>query len=180
MCCAQAETTQRLFFALWPSAAVRSALDQLAHRQVRKLAKRMPAENLHITLAFPGQVSAGVRSCLEQAADRLSGRPFTLHLDQVGHWPRPRIIWAGPTHTPHELWSLVGRLRAVLDGCGILPETRPFQAHVTLARKASRGPTGKKIEPIDWPVHGFSLVESITASVGPAYRVLRTWALEGQ
>jgi len=180
MCCAQAETTQRLFFALWPGAAVRSAMDHLAHRQVRKLAKRTPAANLHITLAFPGQVGAGVRDCLEQAADRLSGRSFTLQLDQVGHWPRPRIIWAGPTHTPPELWSLVEQLRAALEGCGITPETRPFQAHVTLARKASRRATGKKIESIDWPVDDFCLAESITDSVGPVYRVLRTWALEGQ
>lgn len=177
MSCAQAESTRRLFFALWPDAALCKAIDTLSLGLVGKRARRVTAANLHITLAFPGSVPRATSECLEAGATAISGAPFVLDIDRIGYWPRPRILWAGPTHTPPQLWSLVGALRQVLEQCGITPETRPFQAHLTLARKISRGVSADRIEPLQWAIDGFCLVESVTAPTGPEYRVLQTWPL---
>jgi len=171
------EKRQRLFFALWPDEGVRATLDQSAGELLGKRVKRVVASNLHITLAFAGSVSGAVRSCLEAAADDIHVPRFELCIDRVGHWPRPRILWAGPTHIPGELWSLAGALRQTLEDCGIETGTRPFHPHVTLARKVSKCPEGAGFPPLHWSISHFSLVESVTDPAGVRYRVLRSWTL---
>lgn len=180
MCPDQPEPLQRLFFALWPDAAVRAALAQSSEQVLGKRVRRVPESNLHITLAFAGPVKAAVRQCLEQQAAAIRAAPFELVLEHVGHWPRPRILWAGPRHTPPALWSLVGGLNHAFEACGLALETRPWQAHITLARKISRPPPVTAIAPIHWSISDFCLVESVTGPQGSSYRILASWKLEGE
>lgn len=179
MCSATTEPRQRVFFALWPDAATRQALVKTSRELLGRRVKQVAAENLHITLAFAGPVTATVRDCLVAAAGGIRGAPFELTLDHVGHWPRPRILWVGPTHAPPGLWSLVEALNQAFDSCGLQRETRPFQAHVTLARKVGRAPLPAEMAPITWSIGDFSLVESVTDARGACYRRLVTWKLEG-
>ncbi len=180
MSSARVEPARRVFFALWPQAGVREALDQAA------LAVAGQAHQAHAC----GQTASHARLCgtgfsgdvpVPRSRRRRLCRspPFALAIDRIGHWPRPRILWAGPQHTPPALWSLVGQLRAVLAQCGIPPETRPYQAHITIARKLSRAQALAEIEPIDWSISQFSLVESVTDPAGVRYQLLRSWELEG-
>jgi 2'-5' RNA ligase len=180
MCPDPPEPRQRLFFALWPDAAVRAGLAESSRALLGKRVRRVPEANLHITLAFAGPVTAAVRQCLEQQAAGIRAAPFELTLEHVGHWARPRILWAGPLHTPPELWSLVGGLNSTFEVCGLARETRPWQAHVTLARKISRAPATRAIEPIHWSISDFCLVESANGPQGASYRVLASWKLEGE
>jgi 2'-5' RNA ligase len=179
MCSGTAEPRQRLFFALWPDAATRQALAKAARELLGRRIKQVPAENLHITLAFAGPVTAPVRDCLETAAAGICTSPFELQIDHVGHWPRPRILWAGPTHTPPALWALVEALNQAFESCGLQRETRPFQAHVTLARKVGGAPSLAGMAPVAWSIGDFSLVESVTDARGASYRRLVTWKLDG-
>ena len=171
------ETTQRLFFALWPDDAVCEALEALALCHAGDQGKRIRTENLHITLVFLGNVDARRRCCLEEAADAVGGRSFTLWMDTLGWWPRPQVLWVGPTEIPAALLNLVGALKLACQGCGLEPERRPYQAHLTLARKVRRARLPRSIEPIQWPIKSFALVESKTLSTGAEYSVLRTWSL---
>jgi 2'-5' RNA ligase len=180
MCSGTTEPTQRLFFALWPDAGVRDSLADFAQAHIRKPARRVPDANLHITLAFPGSVAADMRECLEAAATGIQGPAFELAIDRVGYWPRPRILWAGSSHTPDALGSLVKALRTALLSCGLQPETRPWQAHVSLARKATSALAVTEITPIRWSISDFCLVASVTDPSGPVYRIIRRWPLEGQ
>jgi len=174
------EPRQRLFFALWPDEGVRLTLDQAAGKLLGKRVKRVIAPNLHITLAFAGSVSPVVRSCLERAADDIRVPCFEFSIDRVGHWPGPRILWAAPTHIPAELWSLAGALRDAFEGCDIDPDTRPYQPHITLARKVVKVPESVGFPPLHWSISHFSLVESVTDPAGVRYRVLCSWALGGE
>jgi 2'-5' RNA ligase len=174
------ETTRRLFFALWPDDTVRAGLDAAGKALAGKRIKRVPAGNLHITLAFAGPVKADVAACLEQAAAAIRLAPFELTLDHAGYWPRPRILWLGPTHVPPGLWALAGALRNTLAGCGIEPEARGFQAHVTLARKFSQRAPVPECPAVTWPVSRFCLVQSVSEESGVSYRPLRCWPLEGE
>jgi 2'-5' RNA ligase len=173
------EPKQRLFFALWPDAVVRSALAETGKQLLGKRTRRIAAEKLHITLAFAGPVTAPVRDCLLAQAATIRVAPFELQIDRVGHWARPRILWAGPTRTPPELWSLVGALNTAFEACGLVRERRPYQAHVTLARKISRAPARTALEPLPWSISHFCLVESVTDAQGARYQILGSWSLEG-
>lgn len=182
---------QRLFFAIWPPAALRPPLTALVRDTLAgQRARLVPVENLHITLAFLGTVEAARRDCYEQAADRVSAAAFTIDLDRLGYWSRKRLLWVGAECDA--LQALVTDLQVALLACGYPPVSRPFHIHLTLARHVPRNPlrgntgrtpslsSGEKaqpIEPLPWPVLEFTLVASETRPDGPRYTLLRRWAL---
>lgn len=170
-------TTQRLFFALWPDARVRGQLDTAAEAVSRRNGRRVHVDKLHMTLVFLGDTDAQRRDCLCAAAGAIHSPPFTLTLERFGHFRRARVAWLAPCETPPALIALHAAINGILPDCGAEPETRPFRAHVTLARKAARRIVPKDFAPIAWPVREFCLVESVADPDGAHYRVLKTWPL---
>lgn len=170
---------RRLFFALWPNEALQARLYRLGGELLGDgRGRQLRQENLHITLAFLGNVDAGRLVCLEREA-AIQAPSFTLTIDRAGYWPRSGILWAAGT-PPVELIELVGGLNRALTACGFQPETRPFHAHVTLARNARlRGRLREQpVQPLEWRVNEFALVESEMLPEGARYKLLRTWALK--
>ncbi|MBI3576276.1 MAG: RNA 2',3'-cyclic phosphodiesterase [Gammaproteobacteria bacterium] len=171
-------TVRRLFFALWPDEALRSRLYRLgADLLDDNRGRRLPAENLHLTLAFLGYVDTERQACLEREASIMLPA-FTLVLDRAGFWPHKGVLWVGGT-PPEGLQALVWELNQGLNTCGIEPETRPFQVHLTLARNVHHLRLGRDhaIAPLTWKVSQFALVASQTLPTGARYEVLRTWRL---
>ena len=169
---------QRLFFALWPGEDTRRALASLAKRHLpARRGRLVDPRNLHLTLAFLGSVDQEFRDCAARAAGTVSGVPFVLELQHIGHWRRPQVLWSAPESTPDALLGLVGALNRALVPCGHEPETRPYSAHITLARKV-RGPVpAVQHPPIRWPVGEFCLVASETDPRGARYTTLERWSL---
>ncbi len=169
------EENQRLFFALWPDEGTREHLATLARDDIT--GRWVSRENLHVTLAFLGAVDKHTRSRVEHVASQVSAQSFTLHLDEVGYWQKPRILWVGASRLPSPLVQLLSSLNDGLSTCGFKPERREFRAHVTLARKVHKPIAHRSIDPILWPIDSFVLVESRTLLAGASYQVLRTWSL---
>lgn len=170
-----AGTRQRLFFALWPEPALQrrfyDAGRELLHANV---GRRLPPENLHLTLVFLGAVTAEQRDCLLAAA-AVRAAPFTLRFDISGYWKRPQLLWVGCRESPASLRSLVDALKEIAAGCGFTPEARPYVPHLTLVRKLRRPLRPAAPEAIDWAVEGFALVESRTDAAGARYVPIATW-----
>jgi len=168
---------QRVFIALWPDEATRRRLDGLADELP---GRRVPATHLHLTLAFPGTVSAERVDCLAAGLEHLETRPFQLTLDRLGHFGAARVTWVGPGRTPDRLQRLAERARTLCEECGIALDSRPFVPHVTL-RRGTEGPPGNasSIEPIDWRVTSVALVESGNDGHPGRYRVLARTDQEG-
>ena len=170
--------TQRLFFALWPEPELGERLFALGGDRLRVGGRGVVAENLHLTLAFLGSLDVALRQRLEQGADGIRVPRFTLALDRVGCFRRKGIFWAGATQTPAPLLELVGALKAAQAACGLTPEDREYQVHVTLARDVRRCPPEGPITPsLEWPARRFVLVESHTDADGARYEILRSWEL---
>lgn len=132
----------------------------------------MPTENLHITLAFLGQVDAAQFDAIVAAARGVQARRFTLRLDEPGYWTHNHIAWLGATKAPEELKVMVAELRAALVRAGISFDPKPFVPHVTLVRNA-RPPKEEwpTLNQVEWPVNGFALVSSERDESGPYYRI---------
>ncbi len=103
--------------------------------------------------------------------------PFSLLIDSVGYWRRPRLLWSGPSQVPAELEGLVCVLWNELKDCGFKPETRTFRPHVTLARKAGAVTAFELEKGIAWDVREFSLITSDSGKNAPRYRVLKKWPM---
>lgn len=168
------EDRRRLFFALWPDPELRRAI--VARRLLlgQPCRRRVPDENLHLTLLFLGdQPAARVEEILAGAGGIRNG-PFKLELDGFGWFPRAQVVWLGG-EAPETGQVLVGRLEAAMEGLEVDFDRRPWKPHVTLFRKVVRRPGLPDPPPLAWPVEEFALVESIP---GKPYQILRTWPLQ--
>jgi 2'-5' RNA ligase len=172
--------TLRLFFALWPDGAVRASLAQLVDTlKQTATAKWVKGENLHITLAFLGEVNEDRLPVVSQVGDSIVGQSFELSLDRIEFWPKKGIICLSPLSAPEALNLLANSLTAGLGRIGFVMENRPFRAHLTLARKACRDSVSSQTidDPIRWRVSSFSLIESQISRAGSLYLVRKSWNL---
>ncbi|OOG28118.1 2'-5' RNA ligase [Thioalkalivibrio denitrificans] len=167
--------TKRLFFALWPSDEERRALARWRDGLAGVRGRSVPAGNLHLTLAFAGNVDPAVAECLAARAERVRGVPFNLVLDRTGLFRRG-LLWAGTQACPEPLAALANDLAAVLADCGIAPDPRPFHPHVTLFRNVrGRAPVPDPPAQV-WRADRFCLVHS---RPGAGYAVLKSYPLCG-
>ena len=168
---------RRLFFALRPDAGVRASLAQLQQAFRQRGARVHESANLHLTLAFLGMVDE--RRCEQvcRVASGLEGQGFTLEIDTIGYWRRPRILWCAPSHVAPALNLLVAEVWGGLVDCGCEAEQRPYRPHVTLLRKAIAVDTHKLAEPIAWSAAHFELMWSRSVANRLHYETLQRWRL---
>ncbi|MCK0769312.1 RNA 2',3'-cyclic phosphodiesterase [Chromohalobacter canadensis] len=166
--------SRRLFFALWPDDASRRALAAEAERLAPHCGGYpLPAENMHITLAFLGNVDA---SRLEALVDLTRAWPALQGewaLDRLGHFPKPRIVWAGSQAPSAALLALDTELWQALSHHGFTAPQREFTPHVSLVRQADRAaPESRLSTPLLWRFDHLAMVESQLGDGGSRYRTL--------
>ena len=124
----------RLFTAL---SAPEDVAETLARRQTGLPgAKWRTAEQLHVTLAFYGEIDERRADDLAAELGRAAvGGPFEIVLSgggAFGDGHRTHAIWAGVE--PNERLSvLAGRCRAAGERAGVVMERRDYRPHLTLA-----------------------------------------------
>jgi 2'-5' RNA ligase len=151
----------RLFFALWPPDAARSALSRLAVDAAERSGGRpVTAPKIHLTLAFLGEVPPERAAAVAGAADRVAGEAFIATFDRLGTFGRAGVAWVAPSRPPAQLEALAAALVARLRESGFTLEERAFAAHVTLARRIRRQIDGALPAAVAWEAGSFALVES--------------------
>ena len=86
-------------------------------------------------------------------------QPFELVLDQPTRWPHGLAV-LGAAEVPAPLQVLHDRLGDALRTLGLPVETRPYQPHVTLARRADAVVVPAMLTPVVWRVRRYVLVVS--------------------
>ena len=83
--------TARVFFALWPPPeSARQLADVADSFATRSGGRATSQENIHLTLAFIGDVPVERLADLERAAREMRGEAFALTLDRFGIWRHNR------------------------------------------------------------------------------------------
>ena len=173
---------ERLFFALWPGAAVSAELSE-AGKYLHGICggRRTRVETIHLTLAFLGDVEPARVDNLRALAGEIRAPAFTFNLTRLGWWSHNRIAWAAPDETPDELVLLTDELRERLLGAGFRFDTKPFVPHITMLRKAECGNKPLPSVAIEWRVEDFVLVRSVAKREGGSvYKVAGRWPLLGE
>jgi 2'-5' RNA ligase len=125
----------RLFVALDMPWSVREQLAALSGSGIPG-ARWVPPENYHLTLRFIGDIPGHVARDVDDALLGLRARGFSLALTGMGTFARGGIssaLWVGVEKTP-SLDHLRAKIETAQQRCGLEPERRKFQPHVTLAR----------------------------------------------
>lgn len=170
--------TARVYFALWPSAMVRTRLCNVTGRLAEACGGRpILPELLHLSLVFIGEIPLTILPDLSVAAGLVKGHPFDLQLRKFGCWHRKWLVWVAPDATPPALTTLVGNLRTALMEKQISFDEKTFIPHVTLLRDAECKTVEIAARPIKWHVSDFVLVRSVLSKSGPDYKVIGRWNL---
>ncbi len=156
----------------------------LAQARVRPRVTWVKAEAAHVTLRFIGEVSEDISALLSGAlGEGFEVPPFNICWETIGTFPGgrfPRAIWVGATSGAEQLDSLARLVNERLEPTIGPGESRPFAAHLTLARINGRG------SGVDWPqvlasagprptktcVDHVTLYRSQLSSMGPTYTAL--------
>jgi 2'-5' RNA ligase len=171
------ERTHRLFFALWPTDALRDELVKNVEPLLeRKKSRRIRPDNFHITLAFLGAVQARKLPSIMEAASSIDGEPVELELAKIEAWPGSHVLCLTPERCA-PLSELVERLRFNLSAHQVEPDQKDFRPHVTVAREWRDRSVEGAIGPIKWAANEFVLVESENTREGSRYRIIGRWPL---
>lgn len=171
--------TLRLFFACWPTPVLQRQLHEIGNRLKLQIDGRVSrSANIHLTLAFLGDVAADRLPVLQQLASKIVVPAFALPLQRLGCWPDGGIGWLAPDQAPEGLLQLVRQLNEALQRAGFRTEKRRYRPHVTLLRKAGKGWRSTLATPLRWEVDTFVLVASTLDQHGSVYRILGRWPLQ--
>lgn len=138
-------------------------------------------EQLHLTLAFAGNIDRPRADNLAEALIEVESGVFAAEVSGVGHFERksqPTALWA---HVPltDSLAQLQRRVERACRHAGLDLEKRGYRPHITLAR-LPRGAGSIEgwlaqhgtLRAGPWDVAGFTLFESYLQAGGSLYRPL--------
>jgi 2'-5' RNA ligase len=173
----------RLFFAIELPPEVQAALGRLRPVEDTRDYRWVDPALLHLTLAFLGEQPEERLAALEDVARHaaLASQPGALQLGEAGHFGTrraPRVLWVDLAGDLDGLSLLHTNLTRSLKAHAFPTEDRPFQAHITLARRRETAHGGP---PVGWPpevehaafkMNILSLVQSRLSPRGPTYTPL--------
>lgn len=179
---------KRLFIAIELPESCRARLADL--RTPIRGVRWIPAEQLHFTLAFLGDVSEEAEVRLQEKLTEVRIPPFVLPIEGVGTFggAHPSVLWAGVGRGHPYLFALHKRIHDALLAAHFDFPLRSFHPHVSLARlkdvsAQSLRPLVKKHESDEFDlveVSTFSLVSSKPGPEGALYTVERRYNLAPQ
>jgi 2'-5' RNA ligase len=179
----------RLFVALDLREEVRQALRALIERLKPecRVAHWVRPEGMHITVKFIGHTETKKLDSIGAAlATVYSTQPVEMRFRGLAFFPserRPRVAWCG-VEASANLAQLAADVERELEPLGVVPESRPFLPHLTLARfQSSEGlhkffRAAAELKSKDFGSAReteFHLFESILKPSGAEYRRLQTY-----
>lgn len=177
----------RAFFALTLPDAVKAHISRL--QEAIPFGRPVDEDNLHLTLAFLGEMTADRLEAVHEAAETIVAAPFAVELQGLEAFggARSGVLAAGIAPEPR-LAALAGKIRAQLAGAGLALPRERFRPHVTLLRLGPSDAAPDALARIlarhaDFragpvPVTGFSLLRSHLGAKGARYEELCRYALD--
>ncbi len=147
-------------------------------------ARWQSAAQLHLTLAFLGEVDTAHLPDLDAALSAITMPPIALSAKGVGHFTSKgfaHALWAGAQPT-EPLAQLAAKVRRAVQMAGVTVDGHDFIPHITLARLSrSAGPIddflgahARLATPV-YPIDHFALFDSHLSAGGAQYRRIRKY-----
>ena len=126
---------KRLFVAIDLPESTRQLLVNI-DPQIRGV-RWIDAAQMHLTLAFFGDVAEIIDSALREKLNTIEFGAFFLPITGVGTFSAkgaPKIIWIGVGKAHPHLFQIHKRVHEAALAAGLEPELRPWHPHITIAR----------------------------------------------
>lgn len=137
---------------------------QEAFKRNRRRGNLTIPQNLHLTLAFIGEVDMSVLDRVDQVLENLEIPELTLTLDHVGSFDRKEgVVWWVGLKPNAQLMAFQRQFIDGLRDAGVPYDPKPFRPHLTLVRNyvpASEPVMLPVVQPIPFTTHGVTLMRS--------------------
>ncbi len=174
----------RLFIAVGISDELREKLARLQGEIPREGLKFVEKENLHITLAFLGEVDEAKKGELVRALGEIKSEKFSMKLGGMGAFPSEnyiRVVWVGVEG--EGLKKLHAQINEALRALNF--KTEKYSPHLTLARVKEKPSAelreriarNKEIPLGECEVNEFCLKKSTLTPKGPTYENVAVFTL---
>jgi 2'-5' RNA ligase len=171
--------TRRLFVGLELPSSYQQSLAEL-DPHIRGL-RWLPAEQLHLTMSFLGEVDSQHEATLREALAEVSVPEFFLPIQGAGAFggSRPTVVWIGVGRGHPHLFALHHHIQDAVLHCGLEADLKPFHPHITVGR--AKDVSRSALRPFlqdhaatefgMWKVSAFTLFSSVLSSGGSTYHV---------
>ena len=116
-------------------------------------------ENLHLTLAFIGEVSPKKIDTIKMIMETVTFAPFAAAVERLGTFSRGTLWWAGLCEN-EPLMNLQREVEHKLALCGFAMDGRKYSPHVTLGREIVTKAKPWHIEPFGETISTIDLMKS--------------------
>ncbi|ODN67301.1 2'-5' RNA ligase family protein [Methylophaga muralis] len=99
-----------------------------------------------------------------------------MQFDHLSYWAEPKIYCLTSRAPGAELFNLVNNLQQIASDAQIDVDLRPYQPHITLARKA-REAVSIPIAPVRFRAQELVLMKSVSTDQGPQYFPMMHWPI---
>lgn len=150
--------------------------------QLDKSLRLVPAQNLHMTLAFFGLVSDEIQAQLEEQVSMMHKPKFRQTLDTLTHWEKPMVLCLKGENINPVLAQLAKESYSLTYLFNLQKNVHLFAPHITLARKVKSMQqniaASVVIKPLLLSPTAMHLYHSQSTDSGVNYQILRGWQLE--
>lgn len=170
-------TDKRVFlgFSLTP---LQTRQVEAIQQQLPLSVRRVPSDNLHMTLAFLGHASSATIEALISSIDALEKSCFTVTLNHIEHWQKPKILCLKGTASDPKLVALANAGQLIAQQLKLHQSEHDYNPHITLSRKAKAAVSNIVFEPMVLQPKALHLFQSYTGKNGVEYPILHTWQLD--
>ncbi len=184
----------RSFLAFDISPKVKLALGKLIADFARKEkgVKWIPAENLHITMKFFGDVEEELLlGDISKEISKITEASSQMKIGCSGlgvfpNWKYPKIVWAGFTGDVEPVLNLKDALEEALSKFRLKKDERAFRLHLTIGRAKELSSSSvlmkliNELGPIEFGsvvIDHLTLYKSVLTKEGSIYTALKTFQL---
>ncbi|WP_417761358.1 RNA 2',3'-cyclic phosphodiesterase [Shewanella sp.] len=141
----------------------------------------VPQANLHLTLAFLGQLRPEHMAQLMACVPQLTRQRFRQPLTQLAYWPQPKIGCITATTVAPALQQLADAAQQLMQQLALpSSEHSVYRPHITLARKAnSLAEAWPQLPSLQLTLQpsALHLYQSQSGDSGVSYSILHRWPL---
>jgi 2'-5' RNA ligase len=132
-----------------------------------------PPENLHLTLAFIGEVSPKKVDKIKDILETVEFAPFEVSINRLGTFSRGTLWWAG-LREDKPLMDLQYEVVFKLANCGFEMDSRDYHPHITLGREVVTDACPRSIESFGEMVKSIELMKSERVGGRMVYTAIHT------
>lgn len=132
--------SKRMFIAFKLPSEMKNSMLFMQHNIRENLQTRgvkwVPLDNMHITVAFLGQVRDRSVKAIKKAIDKTEFKSMNITVGDIGFFRRdsiPSVMYLKPMGT-ETMEKCANRMRSNLSDMNIHFDRKPFAPHITLAR----------------------------------------------